>query len=624
MHSPLSVTDALCHRIPVVGITFVLLYLHRKNVAKFKKEDQDDPHKELDFGLDKNPGVKAGLRRSIFGVGEKAAHKHQLSMDMDMSTPYLLPPQLQTSRESLHSLARSIKNTEDPYRPVQYAGSDVGSLRSVQRGPGGEMASLYSASTRSGGTRDFGPNRQNSLPRPAPAADPFQRKPMPSADGSMSPTSIMSSDAFRPARGSALGRKPSAPYPDEKFAMNEPDVVEMPDSQPRALGSPTPPKLDVALPAPDTQTPLPGQFASPMSATIETAEPAAPANYHGGFDFGDANAPRGMSAGDEFIGTAHSSPPPQQVNLYEGAHQPQESFVADGNHGYDNYNSTQDYHQEGPMDYEFEPRGRTAHRDSQRGSQFLAAPNTDNKRLSVGFRPLPPDEIMETEDPEHRANRIRSFYKEYFDDQAPASHPPVPEIPPQAAERRAVPPGPPPQRAQTNEYYEDYDGAYLENTFFDPGSNTFVMPYAQPVHRRAMTPPPRAPRHRGPPPPRGVHGSIGGMSMASSRPPFRPGSSASSRYGPRPGSSASARLGNRGKPMPPPASLTTLPNPAKLRDDSFALFSATDFAPPDTIKDHAAGRSQSPAPEKRPYALNVPVHNPLVSSYDELPVIPSP
>ncbi|CAI4218123.1 unnamed protein product [Parascedosporium putredinis] len=450
--------------IPVVGITFVLLYLHRKNVAKFKKEDQDDPHKELDFGLgDKNPGVKAGLRRSIFGVGEKATHKHQLSMDMDMSTPYLLPPQLQTSRESLHSLARSMKNTEDPYRPVQYAGSDVGSLRSVQRGPGGEMASLYSASIRSGGTRDFGPNRQNSLPRPAPAADPFQRKPMPSADGSMSPTSIMSSDAFRPGHGSALGRKPSAPYPDEKFAMNESDVVEMPDSQPRALGSPpNPPKLDVALPAPDTQTSLPGQFASPMSATIETAEPAAPANYHGGFDFGDANASRGMSAGDEFIGTAHSSPPPQQANLYEGAQQPQESFVADGSHGYDNYNSPQDYQQEGPMDYEFEPRA--------------AAPT-----------------IMETEDPEHRANRIRSFYKEYFDDQAPASHPPVPEIPPQAAERRAVPPGPQPQRAQTNEYYEDYDGAYLENTFFDPGSNTFVMPYAQPVHRRAMTPPPRAP-----------------------------------------------------------------------------------------------------------------------------------
>src|SRR5690606_15760644 len=106
----------------------VLLYLHRRNVAKFKKEDQDDPHKELDFGLDKNPGVKQNLRRSIFGVGEKNAnHKHQLSMDMDMSTPYLLPPQLQNSRESLHSLTRSIQNSQDPYSPVaQYAGSEVG------------------------------------------------------------------------------------------------------------------------------------------------------------------------------------------------------------------------------------------------------------------------------------------------------------------------------------------------------------------------------------------------------------------------------------------------------------------------------------------------------------------
>ncbi|PKS10430.1 hypothetical protein jhhlp_002181 [Lomentospora prolificans] len=613
--------------IPVVVISAVLLYLHRRNVAKFKKEDQNDPNKELDFGLgDKNPGVKQSLRRSIFGVGEKNPnHKHQLSMDMDMSTPYLLPPQLQSSRESLHSLARSIQNSEDPYRPVtNYAGSEVGSLRSVHRGPGGELSSLYSASTRSGGTKDFGPQRQNSLPRPPPpaAADPFQRKPMPSSDGSMSPTSISSPDAFKPAQGSALARSPSIPYPDEKTPAEEPGAAIMPDLENAAVVSPTPPKIDLALPVQGSRSPPAGSFVTPMSATIETVE-ASPANPHESFPSSDNNQPRDANYAETYIGTAHSSPPQQQEAPYDSLPQVQEAPAYDENQSYGTY-ETQNYGQDGYMDFDYEPRGRAANRDTQRGSQFLAAPNMENKRLSVGFRPLPPDEIMETEDPEHRANRIRSFYKEYFDDQNPGAHPPVPDLPPQAGERQAGPAGQPPQRGQPNEYYEDYDGAYLENTFFDPGSNSFVMPYAQPVHRRAMTPPPRAPRHRGPPPPRAVHGSIGGMSMPGGRPPFRPGSSASSRYGPRPGSSASARLGNKGKPLPPPSVLTTLPNPAKLRDDSFAIFNATDFAPRDSFKDQAAGRSQSPAPERRPYALNVPIHTPLASSYDDLAAIPSP
>ena len=109
-------------------------------------------------------------------------------------------------------------------------------------------------------------------------------------------------------------------------------------------------------------------------------------------------------------------------------------------------------------------------------------PAQDNKRLSVGFRPLPPDDALESEDPEYRANRIRSFYKEYF-------------------EESAQPPPPMPSNAHevTAQYYEDYDERYLgESTaYFDPDTNAFVMPYAQPVHRRAMTPPPAG--RRGPP-----------------------------------------------------------------------------------------------------------------------------
>jgi hypothetical protein len=372
----------------------------------------------------------------------------------------------------------------------------------------------------------------------------------------------------------------------------------------------------------------------------------------------------------------------------------------EGEHYQDGYNQEQDYQQ----DYQQYPdydgydydQGYPAQRSAEyphHTTNYLAAPQDETKRLSVGFRPLPPSEIMETEDPEYRANRIRSFYKEYFDDKNPRQSMLVPPpIPPQHQQRQQqaddqhqtpqdqhqqqphdqnqrqshdqyqqphgyqqeqqyhdynenFAPQPPPLRQNTapnnyhqggTQYYEDYDSSYMghdQGAVFDPDTNTFVMPYAQPVHRRAMTPPPRGSRFRGGPPPRHpnhrFHGSVGGMSLPGGRGPPRPGSSASTQYGPiRPGSSASGRFNApRGRPKPrgpPPSALTTLPNPAKLKDDSFALLNASDFAPPDGYKERQRGRSQSPAPERRPYHLKVPIINQLSSSYEELGSVPSP
>ncbi|KAJ2986896.1 hypothetical protein NUW58_g4811 [Xylaria curta] len=76
--------------------------------------------------------------------------------------------------------------------------------------------------------------------------------------------------------------------------------------------------------------------------------------------------------------------------------------------------------------------------------------------------------------------------------------------------------------------------------------------------------------------------------------------------------------------MPPPAALSTLPTPSKLKDDSFAIMGAIDFAPPPTFKEHAAGRSQSPLGERLPYRVNTPVHSPLVSAFEDTPALPSP
>jgi hypothetical protein len=156
------------------------------------------------------------------------------------------------------------------------------------------------------------------------------------------------------------------------------------------------------------------------------------------------------------------------------------------------------------------------------------------------------------------------------------------------------------------------------------------MPYAQPVTRRAMTPPPQSQRFMGPPP-RAFHGSMGGYGGPGMMPPGpRSYSSASNRMpspGPRPYSSVSGRMGPpgpRGRPMPPPTALNTLPTPSKLRDDSFAIFNSIDFAPPVSYKERQTGRSQSPLGERRPYSPAVPVYKPLASTYDELPSMPSP
>ena len=235
----------------------------------------------------------------------------------------------------------------------------------------------------------------------------------------------------------------------------------------------------------------------------------------------------------------------------------------------------------------------------------LGAPGFDARRLSMGFRPLPPDGVTESDDPELRANRIRSFYKEYFDESKPA-----------------------PQ----GQYFEDYDESYLGDSaaYYDPAQNSFVMPYAQPVTRRAMTPPPRGtPRFQGQGQPRGRQGSMGAMSTggmsaggARGRAPqmYPPGPYP---QGPKAYSSASGRGGPK-RPLPPPAALNTIPTPSKLKDDSFGIFNAMEFAPPPTYRDRVAGRSESPLGERRPYSPSVASFNPTVSAFEELAPVPSP
>lgn len=576
--------------VPIVLIAAFLYYLHRRNMKKQLMEDAHDPHKSLDFGLD-DGGAKKSARRSIFmGGGEKTlAHKpSQLSMDMNLSSPYLLPPGMQESRESLNSLAKSLGNdNQDPYQYVAaITQSETGSLRSFNPKDSNLRNTKLNSPRTSGkpGSLKMPPSRMNSLPETPVSAtesrvDPFGTPKMPAQAHQAKSPFDSDKDGFHPA--------PIVPEIGTVSDFDEKrDVPSV--QQPPVARSKTP---DFELPnfssEPATDFPLPPareHEATGLGLNFSLPQPKSPTVT-------SPDAPKSAPAHNRQSDGSNYTPAADISSYYE--------------------------------DHDDDARGRTMQRGSfvEDTPQFngLGVPQQDNKRLSVGFRPLPPDDINESEDPEYRANRIRSFYKEYFGESEEAP-PPMPPMPPMPQGGRAGGP----------QYYEDYDQGYMGGAaapYFDPETNAFVMPYAQPVTRRAMTPPP-AGRRPGPGPgrpgprPRGPNGSIGGMSFHSG-----PGgrSRAGSALGPRPDSSASARMRQPPmKRMPPPAPLATLPTPSKLRDDNSFLINAADFAPPSNIRDTAAGRSQSPFGERRPYSPSVPAAQTLASPFEELAALPSP
>ena len=559
----------------------ILFFLHRRNMKRVAQEDMDSKYKSLDFGMgDGIPGGKK--RRSAFFGKEKdpsQSHKMQLSMDMNLSSPYLLPPELQQSRESMNSLAKSIHKTEDPYHKIKaYPSSDVASMRSFQkgseRGSGFTVSSSDRSSTRA---RPFPPPRQNSsptspLPQPPPSAQTPLRQEF---DESVHAPVTPARSELRMNDGRA--DVPSIAKPEQVPTIQEPPAA-----------------------------------ASRMShkAVTDTVRPLSQESANGALIGRDLTAPQPGPQGAP-------ARPPRNDSM---------PVIDAGIQDYQNYSEQLQINEPG------QAGGQRSNEPSG-----LGVPQQDNRRLSVGFRPLPPDDFLDSEDPEFRANRIRSFYKEYFEDssKADAERPPMPQ-PPHVQQQQQQRPQPPPQPQQAT-YYEDYDQNYYgDAAYFDPDSNAFVMPYAAPVTRRAMTPPPSnrrpmpGPRQRGPPGPMSPMMPGG---PRGSRP--RAGSTLSSAAGgrwnamsPRPGSSASnpGRFMNNKplKPVPPPSDLNTLPTPSKLKDDAFAIFNAMEFAPPPSFKEVAAGRSQSPVGERVPYRAGTPVHSPLVSSFDDTAPLPSP
>ncbi|KAI1136656.1 hypothetical protein F5Y05DRAFT_405217 [Hypoxylon sp. FL0543] len=577
--------------IPLGLALIVLAYLHHRTTQRQKREDAADKYKSMDFGLEGALPGKGNKRRSaFFGKEKDPTHKVQLSMDMNLSSPYLLPPDLHNSRESFNSIAKSLHN-EDPYRPVtSYAGSDVGSLRSFQRGP--ERDSSVASKNRPGANSADLPPRQKSL------SSPLQQLP---------------SVAQPPSRRESAEEIPPLPAKNEfRFVDDSSTLPQVPEIQepPMALtpGLPREPAQNQSRPASDDFMNANQSNAAGSGSHVDSM--ALPKSEAQGLGIVDARASQNSTDMSRDTNSFPASArPPRKESL------PVESDFA---HEYEEYAAH--FQVDGP-DHGMAGNGNMQHGDEHEypHSAGLGVPEKNNHRLSVGFRPLPPEDFLESEDPEFRANRIRSFYKEYFED-TKVDHGKPPPIP---------------QQAQQATYYEDYDSSYLGDTaFFDPDSNAFVMPYAQPVTRRAMTPPPKNRRPMPGPGPRGPHGPHaphGSMNMPGPRGRPRAGSTMSAGrwapMSPRPDSSASNPRfmgGKPRKPMPPPAALNTLPTPSKLKDDSFALMGAIEFAPPPTFKDVATGRSQSPLGERRPYQLTTAIHSPLVSAFEETAALPSP
>jgi hypothetical protein len=135
----------------------LLLILHRRHVKKLRREDAMDKHKSLDFGMNTANGRPGRTNKRALqsdAMLEKSLHRGR-GMSMDLGTPYLLPPGLQSSHESLHSMSRTIDAAEDPYKPATtYFPSDA-SIRSFPTSRrGGDDSSSYTASINRGYKQD--------------------------------------------------------------------------------------------------------------------------------------------------------------------------------------------------------------------------------------------------------------------------------------------------------------------------------------------------------------------------------------------------------------------------------------------------------------------------------------
>lgn len=567
----MSITDSV-NSIPLCGAIIALIFLHRRLQRRQRAEDLNDPHDSIDFGMQgvqknvsKRPGKNPEMVITDLGgathSGKKGGHGHGLSFDLGVNSPYLLPAGLQGSNESIHSMSRNFHDEHDPYRPVTMMrpsmDTDSQSLRFGRLHD--DKGSLYSMST----------GHHSSS-----AALIANARPMSQTTGKFGSESVSSPLASTPASEfpprsmhSSLNRT-SPPYTEKSLSeIVEKEVLPSPPAVPEPVAFPEmpPPRKSSASPThpirKDSMS-TPTSVSRPESSNYGDDEPAAPTNpnvvinepYE--IDPLEMYARYSIDGADAQPAPAIHAPQPQRMS----------TVVAPG------------------LSIITGPPASGSRLSVMGGGQRLSVMGAGNRLSVMGARPLPAD--LPDDNPEVRANRIRSFYKEYFDDSKPV-----------------------PANAQ---YEEDayYDDGFMDGAIYDPDTGGFFVPgakpFAQPVGRRAMTPPPRSkPR----------------VSGNSSIPHQRKYSTYSTMSGGRPGA--------RGRPiaqkkLPPPLPLLSLPTPHALKQDAW-IFNPIDFAPPTSLRGIQNGaRPDSPFGEQRPYSPSVKAFTPLASSFDVLAVLPSP
>lgn len=580
------------YRIPLALAIIIFVYLHRRHVKKLRREDANDPHKSLDFGWDptaqarvnrrgKSRKVQPEMAANDLGTEKGPRRERGLSMDMDLGSPYLLPPGLSGSRESLHSMSRNIHHHDDRYRSAtQFNPNDATSMHSYNTRRGADDSSSYagSASTKRTQREDMRQDLLGNAQRMSRSMPPNQRTPVPQIQMPESakelPRKALPSSPTTP---SSAGLSPGIPLLGARDSHMSADLRQS-NNYLGALIHSREPSSDLLSQKSEYATPCetPSELPTNDPSTLQQT--------------GNRKSP------PPIIKTIGSRPPRQQSLRASTQASMERNFFDDGSDYGEGFKVTP------PSPHGSQPELQNSNRRSSQtylpqideytlGVDENAGLGYDIRRLSMGVRPLPPDDP--NDNPEQRANRIRSFYKEYFDESKPGPMP------------------------AAGGYYEDYDQEYLGDdgtTFFDPISGQFVTArapqYTEPYGRRAMTPPPRAP-------PRFGRQHAATMS----------GSSRLVPPGPRAFSSVSGRFGPSGrglpkKKLPPPEPLRVIPSPHLLKEDAFAL--PIDFAPPTSAKERVAGRPESPRGGLRPFSPMVPAHVPLQASYDDLAAMPSP
>lgn len=513
-------------------------------------------------------------------------------VSLDMTHPYILPA-MKDSRESFVSLSRSTHHLDDPYRPSMLIMADQLSIRpytasSISRFDSASIRSGFSSSSTGKrallppSQRPSKPNSRSpsipespeSLPSLSPIISNEVLEPIPTPTRIQQPLPVVTRSPLIqiPVPNISVPGSPLSPgFPSGRLVREGSDQKGAFVSAPQKLSVTVPPTVEISSPA-SAYSFVPAVYSPPKSPPATYSPPSSP--------------PAAFPARVE----ARRSAPPPPVPKRSSTRTPIIASIDAKIEG----SSTEPYDEDAtyadvlgivqapttssPPLYVNSPTMSSSGNQALYGLgvQGLQFDNDPTSHL----RPLPPNNP--NENAEQRANRIRSFYREYFNETKNGR-------------------GRQPQNVQ---YHEDYNTEYLsEAPIFDPVSGQFIFAganFAQPYSRRAMTPPPRAPPRF-------------------DRTP-RNQSSVNSRGG-RAHSSASDFRGR--KPFVPPSPLMNLPTPHMLKDTTGA-WSPIDFAPPQSYRDRRAGTPTSPRSDSRPYSPSTRAHTPLVSSFDDLAMIPSP